>query len=253
MDTRRIQIGRLPVDIVNIDEALDVIDRMVRQRAGGTVFTPNADHVVQAEDDARFRQAYEATQLSLADGVSVVWSSRLLGDPVPMKISGSDLVMPLLRLAAARGHRVFFLGADPGVAELAKSAVERALPGIQVVGVDSPMIQVDHVDGALIEKIRAAQPDIVLVALGAPKQEIFCHEHRDALAPAVLLGIGASLDFIAGTKRRAPRWISESGLEWLYRLAQEPRRLAYRYLIRDPRFVGIVFRQWWSHARHVIP
>lgn len=253
MDIRRIQIGRVPVDVVNIDEALKAIDCMVKERVGGTVFTPNADHVVQAEDDARFRRAYEATQLSLADGVSIVWSSRVLGDPLPMKISGSDLVMPLLRLAAARGYRVYFLGADPGVAELAKSAVERILPGIQIVGVDSPKIRIDHVEQAVIDKVLAARPDLVLVALGAPKQEVFCSEQRIALAPAVLLGIGASLDFLAGTKRRAPRWISDNGLEWLYRLVQEPRRLAYRYLIRDPRFVGIVFRQWWANARHVIP
>lgn len=250
MNTHRIQIGPLPVDIVSLDEALEVIDGMVSKRVGGTVFTPNADHVVQAEHDERFRRAYQATQLSLADGVSIVWSSRVLGQPLPMKISGSDLVMPLLRLAATRGYRVYFLGADPGVAELAKAAVERSLPGIEIVGLDSPMIHVDHIDSALIEKVRAAKPDIVLVALGAPKQEIFCHEQRDALAPAVLLGIGASLDFIAGTKRRAPRWISESGLEWLYRLIQEPRRLAYRYLVRDPRFIGIVARQWWAHAHH---
>lgn len=244
MDTDRVQIGSLPVDVLRLDDALAAIDALVQARAGGTVFTPNADHVVLAEDNQRFRNAYQSAQLSLADGVSVLWSSRLLGRPLPMKISGSDLILPLLRQAADRGYRVYFLGADPGVADRAKREVEKVLPEIRIVGVHSPQIDVDHIDDSLVQMVRAANPDIVLVALGAPKQEIFCHEHRAALAPAVLLGIGASLDFVAGTKRRAPRWISDLGLEWLYRLAQEPRRLAYRYLVRDPRFLSIIFRQW---------
>jgi N-acetylglucosaminyldiphosphoundecaprenol N-acetyl-beta-D-mannosaminyltransferase len=174
----------------------------------------------------------------------VLWASRLLGTPLPAKISGSDLVAPLLGRARDRGYRVYFLGADPGVAELAKAQVERDLPGISIVGVDSPRIDVDGDCSAIIERVRQTTPDIVLVALGAPKQELFCHQYRAALAPAVLLGIGASLDFVAGVKRRAPSWISDAGFEWAYRLVQEPRRLAYRYLVRDPKFVGIVWRQW---------
>jgi N-acetylglucosaminyldiphosphoundecaprenol N-acetyl-beta-D-mannosaminyltransferase len=239
----RFRVGTVPVDAVDLEGALDVIERLVAAGQGGTVFTPNVDHVVLAERDARMRAAYEAVNLSLVDGMPVLWASRLLGTPVPEKVSGSDLVVPLLRRAAARNWRVYFLGGDPGVGERAKAEILRELPTLDVVGIDSPRIQVDAIDPAVLERVRAAKPDIVLVALGAPKQEIFCHEQREKLSPAVLLGVGASLDFVAGTRARAPNWISKSGLEWLYRMAQEPKRLAGRYLLRDPQFVAIVARQ----------
>ncbi len=239
----RIRIGKVPVDVVDLAGALSAIDELVRAGEGGTVFTPNVDHVVLAEQNPRFRAAYAAASLSLVDGMPVFWASRLLGTPLPVKVSGSDLIRPLMQRALTRNYRVFFLGADPGVAEQARAVLERELPGLQVVGVESPRIQIDSVPPELLERIRGARPDIVLVALGAPKQEIFSHEQREALKPAVLVGIGASLDFIAGIKQRAPEWISRAGLEWLFRLAQEPRRLAGRYLLRDPQFLWILGRQ----------
>ena len=239
----RFEIGGVPIDVVDLPGALDVIDDLVRAEAGGTVFTPNVDHVVLAQHDSRFAAAYSKVSLSLVDGMPVLWASRLLGRPLPAKLSGSDLVRPLMRHAAQCRYRVFLLGGDPGVAEQASLVLEREFSGLSVVGIESPRVDVDTVPAELIERLRAARPDLILVALGAPKQEIFANEFRDALAPAVLLGIGASLDFIAGTRKRAPRWMSNTGLEWLYRLAQEPRRLAYRYLLRDPQFLWIVARQ----------
>jgi N-acetylglucosaminyldiphosphoundecaprenol N-acetyl-beta-D-mannosaminyltransferase len=233
----------VPIDAVDLNGALDVIERLVRAGKGGTVFTPNVDHVVVAENNPRFRAAYRASDLSLVDGTPVLWASSVLGTRLPMKISGSDLVMPLLARAAERGFGVYFLGGDPGVAERARSVLERELPALKIVGIDSPRIDVDKIAPDVIARIQAARPEIVLVALGAPKQEIFSHEQREALRPSVLVGVGASLDFIAGTRHRAPVWLSQVGLEWLYRLAQEPRRLAGRYLLRDPKFFWIVGRQ----------
>lgn len=239
----RIRVGQVPIDVVDLEGALEVIERLIRDGNGGTVFTPNVDHVVVAESNPRFRAAYAAASLSLVDGTPVFWASGLLGTPLPMKVSGSDLILPLLTRAAERGQRVYFLGGDPGVAESARRVLERELPALNVVGIDSPRIDVDHVPNELLQRIQSARPDIVLVALGAPKQEIFSHEQLEALKPAVLVGVGASLDFIAGTRRRAPRWLSRAGLEWVYRLAQEPRRLAQRYLLRDPQFFLILGRQ----------
>ena len=241
----RVRIGKLPLDVVDFDGALDAIDRLIRAKNGGTVFTPNVDHVVMAEHDERFRTAYAAAALSLVDGTPVLWAARLLRTPLPAKISGSDLVMPLLRRAAERGYRVYFLGGAPGVADLAKSKLEAALPGIQIVGTDASRIDVNQLGEAdeVAERIRRAEPDLVLVALGAPKQEIWSHMRAERLKPAVLIGVGASLDFVAGIQKRAPSWMSKSGLEWLYRLVQEPRRLAARYLLRDPEFCLILLRQ----------
>lgn len=244
-------MGGLPIDVVDFAGALGAIEKLVEARAGGMVFTPNVDHVVLVEHNPRFRDVYSRVSLSLVDGVPVLWAARLLGTPLPEKVSGSDLVVPLVERAAARGWRVFLLGGGPGVAELAADKLKHLHPGLNVVGTAAPMIDIDG-DPAprrvVAEEIAAARPDLVLVAFGAPKQELFCDELRDVLSPAVLVCIGAGLDFVAGTIQRAPRWISKVGLEWAYRLAREPRRLAGRYLLRDPEFLAICARQWWRGA-----
>ena len=175
----------------------------------------------------------------------LLWAARLLGKPLPEKVSGSDFVPPLLERAAERGWRVYLIGGAPGVAALARDKLLERMPSLQVVGVDAPRIEpgdAPELRDPIVERIRAASPDIVLVALGAPKQEIWIDEVRDTLRPAVLLGVGASLDFVAGTAVRAPRWMSNAGLEWLFRLNSEPRRLLRRYLVRDPKFLFILGR-----------
>ena len=241
----RIRIGGLPIDVLTFGQAMDAVESLIVSRAGGSVFTPNVDHVVQFAEDARLRTAYEGATLSLADGMPIVWASRLLGKPLPEKVSGSDLVMPLLQRAATRGWRVFLLGGAEGVAEAARSRLEVDAPGLNVVGTMSPRIDLDEPAerrAPVVEAVRATSPDLVLVAFGAPKQELFIAEVREALRPAVLLGIGASLDFIAGVVPRAPGWMSRHGLEWAFRLAREPRRLWRRYLLRDPKFAVILVR-----------
>jgi N-acetylglucosaminyldiphosphoundecaprenol N-acetyl-beta-D-mannosaminyltransferase len=227
-----------------MEEALASIETLVGAGAGGAVFTPNADHVVMAEDDVAFRAAYHEARLSLADGQSLVWASRALGAPLPEKVSGSDLVWPLMQRAARRRWRVYLLGGAPGAAATAADRFRREL-GVEVVGVDPAHIRVDGADGsagAAAERVRATRPQLVLVALGAPKQELWIHAASARLGPTVAIGVGATLDFISGRARRAPRWTSRSGLEWLYRLAHDPRRLAGRYLLRDPRLVAVLLR-----------
>jgi N-acetylglucosaminyldiphosphoundecaprenol N-acetyl-beta-D-mannosaminyltransferase len=238
----RLRIGQVCLDPLTFAEAIDEIERLVKEGSGGAVFTPNVDHVVRADRDANLRQAYQAADLCLADGKPLVWASLLLGWPLPEKISGADLIVPLVERAAARGWRVYLLGAGPGVAEKAAELL-RLRYGLDVVGTDAPVVAADGAspDG-VVARIRAAQPHLVLVALGAPKQELFIHRTADDLRPAVALGIGAGLDFFSGTVKRAPRWMSEAGMEWLYRLGQEPRRLWRRYLVDDPWFLAIVYR-----------
>lgn len=228
---------------MSFTEALEAIERLVEARQGGYVFTPNIDHVVNVEDDAEFAQAYARASLSLADGMPIVWASRLLGMPLPGRVAGSDMVGPLLELAGRRGWRVFMLGAGPGVAEKA-AAVARSRWGTNVVGTDAPMVNLKdaaQIDG-IAKQLDAAKPDLVLMAFGAPKQELLIARIAERVRPAVLLGIGASLDFIAGTIKRAPAIMRNTGFEWLYRLAQEPRRLWRRYLVNDPKFLLILLR-----------
>jgi N-acetylglucosaminyldiphosphoundecaprenol N-acetyl-beta-D-mannosaminyltransferase len=248
---QRIRMGRLWIDVIDFAGALAIIEKRIQARVGGTIFTPNVDHVVLVERDRRFRDAYARAYLSLVDGTPVLWAARLLGCNLPEKVSGSDLVVPLAERAAARGWRVFLLGGGPGVGALAASKLEQLHPDLNIVGMSAPVIDMDGDPAArraLAAEIAATRPDLVLVALGTPKQEIFCDEVQDVLAPAVLLGIGAGIDFVAGTARRAPRWVSTVGLEWAYRLIREPRRLAGRYLLRDPEFLAICARQWLRGA-----
>ena len=144
------------------------------------------------------------------------------------------------------------MGGAEGVAELAKSKLEAALPGIRIVGTDASRIDVNQPleTDEVVQRIRRAEPDLVLVALGAPKQELWSFTRTELLKPAVLIGVGASLDFVAGIQKRAPSWMSKAGLEWLYRLAQEPRRLAARYLLRDPEFCLILLKQLAQGSRN---
>ena len=236
----------MAIDSLGFEQALDAVEALVSRGEGGVVFTPNVDHVVLAEEDAAFRDAYAAADLSLVDGAAVLWAARALGSPLPEKISGSDLLRPLVVRATERGWRVYLLGAAPGVAARAKEILEQDHPGLQVVGTSSPEITLgmsDEAVSAALEPVRASCPHLLFLALGAPKQEIWAHRIRDSVRPAVILGVGASLDFVAGTAKRAPRWVSEAGFEWLYRLVHEPRRLWRRYLVRDPKFLSIVLRE----------
>jgi N-acetylglucosaminyldiphosphoundecaprenol N-acetyl-beta-D-mannosaminyltransferase len=241
----RVKIGRAAIDDVTMAEAVEEIVDLVARGRGGFICTPNVDHVVLLEDDARLRGAYERASLVFADGTPIVWASRLLGTPLREKVSGSDLVAPLLRRAAAERWGVYLVGGGEGVAERAMTALIREAPGLTIVGIDAGTVDVDDDPEGLTQLVAgivAARPDLVLVALGCPKQEIVMDRIAFAVRPAVCAGIGAGLDFAAGTVPRAPRWISAAGLEWLYRLAREPRRLWRRYLVRDPRFAGILGR-----------
>jgi N-acetylglucosaminyldiphosphoundecaprenol N-acetyl-beta-D-mannosaminyltransferase len=246
----RLRIGRIWIDAVTFQEALDGIASLVRTGEGGLVCTPNIDHVVNAETDDALWKAYCSASFSFVDGQPLVWASHLLRPVLPAKISGSDLVPALLERAARESWRVYLLGGGPGAAAIAAERIRQA-PGVNVVGVDAPMIalQPSREEGAVIDRIREAAPDLLLVGLGSPKQEVFIHRARARLPRTVAIGVGASLDFLAGRVRRAPSWVSRAGLEWLFRLVQEPRRLARRYLWNDLRFVGIFLRTFVEARR----
>lgn len=247
----KVALGKIHADAVTQQQALEHVERLVRLRVGGYVVTPNVDHVVMAESNEELRACYQQAALSLIDGMPLVWLARAAGTPVPAKLSGSDFIRPLMERAARHGWRVYFLGGKPGVGERAANRLTAEVSGLRVVGIDAPPLGFERDESTqtqVLERVRAARPHIVLMALGCPKQELLMHEWRHKLAPAVAFGIGAGLDFIAGERRRAPAWLSRMGLEWFYRLLQEPRRMAKRYLLRDPLILPIACRTIW-HAR----
>ncbi len=247
----RVFVGGLPMDPVTLEEAVARVVELSEVGRGGTVFTPNVDHVVVASESPAFRRAYEEVSLSLVDGTPVFWASKLLGTPLPEKVSGSDLFEPLVARAAERDLPIFLMGGQPGVGELAAKNLAERHPRLRVVGLSAPRLSAAGVledETTEVERIVASGARLVFVACGAPKSELWSARVRERLAPAVLVCVGAAIDFAAGTATRAPRWVSRAGLEWAYRLVREPRRLARRYLLRDPKFFVILARQWFGRA-----
>ncbi len=213
------------------------------------VVTPNVDHLVMLQTNDALRSAYRDASLVLVDGLPVVWASRLVGKRVPERVAGSDLVPALFD--AARGDRtltVYLLGAEPGVADRAAQRIEKTWPAVRVVGTYSPPFGFEK-DTAEIEsilnRVAGVTPDVLVVGLGAPKQELWVHRHHHQLHTRVALCVGATIDFLAGEKKRAPAWMRTMGVEWCHRLCSEPRRLAKRYLRDAWVFPQIV----WSELR----
>lgn len=245
----RVLFGRIHADHVTFDESIERIVSRARRREGGFVVTPNVDHVVLAQHDGELRAAYSSAFLSVADGMPLLWMARLFGTPLPAKISGSDLTLPLVAAAAEAGVGVFLLGASPESCRGATRTLEAQCPGVRVLGHCSPDFAVDGDDSAVRDacsQVRSSGAGLVLVAMGCPKQEVLMYRYRDELGGAVAIGIGGTLRFLAGEIDRCPPWMAGAGLEWLYRLAKEPRRLAHRYLVRDREIFAIAWRQWRS-------
>ncbi len=227
------------INRVEMAEAVDQILNWCHDGSQGPcrlVVTPNVDHLVLLRRSSGLRAVYANADLVLADGVPLVVASRWLGQPLPGRVAGSDLVPAIFDASANFGQplRVYLLGAADGVADVAAANVEKRWKGVTVTGTYSPPWGFEHDDDEcqnILGRIRNAAPDLLLVGLGAPKQELWVHRFRRELsgAAAVAMCAGATIDFLAGSKKRAPEWMRSSGLEWFYRLADDPTRLASRY------------------------
>jgi N-acetylglucosaminyldiphosphoundecaprenol N-acetyl-beta-D-mannosaminyltransferase len=228
----RFAIGHARIDTAGFEETVEKILQLACSGAPAMVVTPNADHIVTLETDLALRAAYESAALVVPDGMPLVWASRLLRGPLKERVTGADLMPRLCAVAPAHGLRVFILGGRPGVPEEAARRLQLACPGLVVAGAYSPPFgfERDPVENeAIVAAIRSSGADLVFVGLGAPKQELWMHRHLARFDKGVFLGCGAAVDFCAGAVRRAPQWMQSAGLEWLYRLTQDPSRLAKRY------------------------
>ena len=241
----RMKFMNTEIDNLTMDEALDAMDGLIQQRRCAYVITPNVDHLVQLERGGPLREAYRDADLILTDGKPLIWISKWYGTPIKEKISGSDLFPRLCGLAAKKGYTMYFLGAMEGVAAKAAENLMARFPGLRVVGTYSPPygFEKDEQELAHIrDMIHAAAPDILIVGLGCPKQELFIMHHREELGVPLSLGLGASLDFEAGNIKRAPKWMANHGLEWVFRITQDPKRLAKRYLVDDRIILGMAIK-----------
>lgn len=241
----RMKFMNTEIDNLTMEEALDAVDFLIQQDKNAYVVTPNVDHIVQLEAGGELCEVYKYADLILTDGKPLLWISKWYGTPIKEKISGSDLFPRLCELAAKKNYRMYFLGAAEGVAAKAAENLMNKYSGLQVVGTYSPPFGFEK-DEAEMDKIkrqiRDVSPHILIVGLGCPKQELFILHHKDELNVPVSLGLGASLDFEAGNIKRAPKWMSDHGLEWLYRIVQDPKRLAKRYLVDDRKIFGMAIR-----------
>ena len=248
----RFELNGIPIDRMTLNEATAAVIAQLKTRGQSAdpllIMGPNAQLITLAARNPQFAQALRAAGLSVPDGISVVLASRWLGQPVPERVTGGDLMERLCLESARHGLSVFFLGGLPGAAEQTARRFEQRDAGFRTAGVCCPPVGFERDPAAqerIRQQIREAQPDLLCVAFGAPKQEIWMLENVPSLPVGAAISVGAALDTQAGLRKRAPKWTHRIGLEWLYRLVREPRRLWRRYLIGNTHFLLLVGREWW--------
>ncbi|TQS12909.1 WecB/TagA/CpsF family glycosyltransferase [Microbispora hainanensis] len=232
----RVRVGGVLLDPLTEAQVVARVMAAAERGTGGHVVTPNVDICRAAARDPSLRALIDAAELAVADGMPLVWASRLLGRPLPERVTGADLIWSLTGAAAARELPVYLIGGPPGVAAAARDALCERHPGLVVAGVHAPPYGFETDPAALAEvreRLVAARPSLVFVGLGFPRQDRLIAELRTGLPGAWFVGCGAAIAFAAGSVRRAPGWMGDHGLEWLFRLISEPQRLARRYLVDD--------------------
>ena len=241
-----VTIGTISISNLTWPEAISRVEELIRSDSEEYVLTPNVDHIVQAESDHYLREIYASSPLVVPDGMPIIWASHFLGTPLKEKISGSDFLIRFCQVAAEKGYRIFFLGGQDDASTISAEILSCRFPGLEIVGIHSPPIgfeEDEESNSRVLDMINTARPDLIFVGLGTPKQEKWIYENRHRYRARVSFPVGAGFDFLSGKSRRAPFWMRRMGLEWLWRLLLDPRRLFYRYLVRDMRFFPIVFRQ----------
>lgn len=245
-----IRLFGLNIAAVSFDTALDVLCAAAVQRDGRArvAVTPNVDHVVRLDAQPELQTLYRTADFLFADGMPVVWASRLMGKPLPGRVTGSDLLPALCARARANGWKVAIVGGMPGHEAALIDGFAKHYPGLDL-HVFAPSMSFDPTGpegDAIAERVRELAPDVVFVCVGMPKQERWALHHAETLGGGLVLCAGAAMEFAAGLRKRAPEWMQRTGFEWCWRILQDPARLWRRYLVDDRRFFSIVWRHWRS-------
>ena len=240
MERRLANVLGVGVDALTVDQLLHRIDQLARGGLQRQVAYVNADCLNRTVFDRRYRAILHEADLVYADGMGVVWASQLTGHPLPERITLGDVLPEVCRLAVERELRLFFLGGAPGVAQCAAQRLMATFPGLSIVGTHHGYISSQE-SGAVVDAINRAKPHLLLVGMGVPRQEKWLWQHREQLQVPILWGVGALFDYYAGRVPRAPRWMGRVGLEWMFRLAVEPRRLWRRYVLGNVVFLVRAF------------
>jgi len=242
---QNVEVLGMKINDLSMEEVLSAIDEFIYRGKPSLIFTANAQHLRLFQTDVEFAKAYVAASLVTADGFPVIWASKLLGRPIRNKVCGSDLTEKLCSLSFKRGYRIYFLGTAKGVAEKAKTRCEKLYPGVKIAGLYSPEraeILDEEKSKEIIAKINTSSANILFVAFGSPIQEKWLHKYRHMLQVPVSIGIGGSLDYLAGVIKRPPLLMRELKLEWLARLIQNPKHYTIRY-VKDLAIFYYIFRK----------
>ena len=233
MPKNRIPFMNTFLDNISAAEALDYIDDWIASGKTGRIITPNCDHIVQIEKKPSLKPIWDSAELLLADGHPLLWFAKWYGTPLKEKINGSSFTPELCGRAAEKGYGVFLLGAAPGVAQKAAERLQKDYPGLCISGTYSPPFGFEK-NPEEVKKINSmlkeSKTDILILGLGSPKQEVFSYENMEQYQIPVTINAGATIDFLAGNQKRAPKWMVDNGLEWLYRMMKEPKRVGKRVL-----------------------
>jgi N-acetylglucosaminyldiphosphoundecaprenol N-acetyl-beta-D-mannosaminyltransferase len=246
------EILGIPIALTDYDQSMDVMDSMIERREAGFVCAVPVHAVMVAQDDPEMYAALRRSTLSVPDGMPLVWAANLLGEHLPDRVYGPELMRRYNHRCVERGHRVWLYGGrDQGSLVQLALSMRRRHPGLQIVGGYSPPFRPlrEDEEDSIVEQINADRPDVLWVGIGVPKQEKWMARMRERLDVPVMCGVGAAFDFHAGRVSQAPRWMQERGLEWTYRIAQEPRRLLPRYLYFNPKFLASFSRQLLRERR----
>ena len=233
------------INNATMPETVAAIEQMITSDKKFYVVAINVDVVVKIEEDPYLKKVVDNADMVLVDGKPLVWISKLHGKPLKAKISGSDLIPLLCEVAAEKGYRIFIIGGKDGIAEQAKEKLESRLPQIKIVGTYAPPFGFEKNESELDkinQMISAVHPDLLIVCFGCPKQEKWIYENIEKYDAKVSICAGATVDFLAGRVKRAPRWMCEHGLEWFYRFLQEPKRMFRRYFMDDTKIVKLIFK-----------
>jgi N-acetylglucosaminyldiphosphoundecaprenol N-acetyl-beta-D-mannosaminyltransferase len=234
-----VQVLGCPITKLSLGEFVDLIEQYISSHKPHYVAVVNVAKLVKMRADRELKQSILAADLIGADGVPLIWASQLLGNPLPGRVNGTDLMYKLLERADEKGYRIFFLGAKEQVLGRVLDVVRKAYPGVRIAGSHHGYFTAAE-ELTIVEKIRAAQADILFIAFGTPQKELWVKRYLSAMGVPIVHGVGGSFDVLAGVIPRAPLWMQRNGLEWLFRLLQEPRRMWRRYLVTNGMFLLLI-------------
>jgi len=246
MNLDEVWISGVKVNRVTMEDSINLLEKFIFNRENHQVCVPNAWTTVLMQKDREFREINNSSSLAIPDGMPLVWASRLYGKPIQERVSGPDLFQKFIEVASCKKYKFFFLGSSPDILEKLSSKLKKKYPGLKIAGTYAPPFSKsfsEEEDKKMIDMINMAKPDILWVGLTAPKQEKWIGKNINHLKVPVSIGVGAAFDFIAGKVKRAPKWMQKAGLEWFYRLYQEPKRLWKRYIIGNTLFIWLVIKE----------